>query len=376
MNAIQTAREGGHFFALRFMHEPGGEMKRNFLVHWMLQPTISLSLFHPTLPKHDTKKDIIVAVIDTGVDTTHPFLRKNIWANPNENEANQTQTRLPNSVNDSKSLSNRIRDRYKDTKSLDKNFKNKYQDTNLEDNDGNGYAGDFHGWNFSSNTPDVSDSHGHGTHVAGIILQNSGKAKSRVKIMALKYYEPGNSQEANLKNTIRAIEYAVKMGAKIINYSAGGFQPSPAEREIIRWAGRKGVLVVAAAGNEAVDTDIVGFYPASYDLENVISVTALNGRDQILPSSNYGAHSVQFAARGEKMVSTLPGNHWGEMTGTSQATAVVTGKLVQIMDELKDDKDVVEHSALVLAALRRQSTSLPQLVTKTRYAKKIMSADL
>ncbi|MES3037103.1 MAG: S8 family peptidase [Bdellovibrionota bacterium] len=351
-------------------------MKRNFLVHWMLQPTISLSLFHPTLPKHDTKKDIIVAVIDTGVDTTHPFLRKNIWANPNENEANQTQTRLPNSVNDSKSLSNRIRDRYKDTKSLDKNFKNKYQDTNLEDNDGNGYAGDFHGWNFSSNTPDVSDSHGHGTHVAGIILQNSGKAKSRVKIMALKYYEPGNSQEANLKNTIRAIEYAVKMGAKIINYSAGGFQPSPAEREIIRWAGRKGVLVVAAAGNEAVDTDIVGFYPASYDLENVISVTALNGRDQILPSSNYGAHSVQFAARGEKMVSTLPGNHWGEMTGTSQATAVVTGKLVQIMDELKDDKDVVEHSALVLAALRRQSTSLPQLVTKTRYAKKIMSADL
>ncbi len=143
-------------------------------------------------------RDIVVAIIDTGIDVNHPLIKSHLWVNPNEK-------------------------------------------ANGSDNDGNGYAGDLHGWNFVSNNNDISDNHGHGTHVAGIILQ---KAHSdRVKFMILKYYDPFITTDDNLLNTVKAIHYAIKMKANIINYSGGGDIKSPLEEAAIRDAQKQGILL-------------------------------------------------------------------------------------------------------------------------------------
>ncbi|WP_413570035.1 S8 family peptidase [Bdellovibrio sp. HCB117] len=231
-------------------------------------------------------RDIVVAIIDTGVDINHPLIRDHLWVNPNDQK-------------------------------------------NTLDDDGNGYADDLHGWNFVSNNSDISDNHGHGTHVAGIILQ---KAKTqKVKFMILKYYDPLQSGDDNLLATVKAIRYATKMKADIINYSGGGDSRSPLEEAAIRDAQKQGIVFVAAAGNEGRDTDRVGYYPAGYRLSNIISVAAVDSRKRLLASSNYGSKSVDIAAPGKNVFSSLPGGRYGFMTGTSQATAWVSGLVASLL---------------------------------------------
>ncbi|WP_253720832.1 S8 family peptidase [Bdellovibrio bacteriovorus] len=231
-------------------------------------------------------RDIVVAIIDTGVDVNHPLIRDHLWVNPNDQK-------------------------------------------NTIDDDGNGYADDLHGWNFVSNNSDISDNHGHGTHVAGIILQ---KAKTqKVKFMILKYYDPLQSGDDNLLATVKAIRYATKMKADIINYSGGGDSRSPLEEAAIRDAQKQGIVFVAAAGNEGRDTDRVGYYPAGYRLSNIISVAAVDSRKRLLASSNYGSKSVDIAAPGKNVFSSLPGGRYGFMTGTSQATAWVSGLVASLL---------------------------------------------
>lgn len=238
---------------------------------------VSFSSFADSFVEH---KDIVVAIIDTGVDIHHPLIRNHLWVNP-------------------------------------------YEKNNGKDNDGNGYAGDIHGWNFVSNNNDLSDNHGHGTHVAGIILQ---KARSqRLKFMILKYYDPFSSNDDNLLNTVKAIRYATAMKADIINYSGGGDSRSPLEEAAIRDAQKHGILFVAAAGNEGRNTDLVGFYPAGYRLSNIISVAAMDSQKRLLASSNYGSRTVDIVAPGKDIYSSLPGGRYGPMSGTSQATAWVSG---------------------------------------------------
>ncbi|WP_415062119.1 S8 family peptidase [Bdellovibrio sp.] len=233
-------------------------------------------------------RDIVVAIIDTGVDISHPLIRNHLWVNPREQK-------------------------------------------NAFDDDGNGYADDLHGWNFASNNNDLSDNHGHGTHVAGIILQ---KARSqRVKFMILKYYDPLKSGDDNLLSTVKAIRYAIKMKADIINYSGGGDERSPLEEAAIRDAQKQGILFVAAAGNEGRNTDRVGFYPAGYRLSNIISVAAMDSRKRLLASSNYGSQSVDIVAPGKNVFSSLPGGKYGFMTGTSQATAWVSGLAASLLTQ-------------------------------------------
>ncbi|MCS6838684.1 MAG: S8 family serine peptidase [Bdellovibrionaceae bacterium] len=235
---------------------------------------------------------LVVAVIDTGCDLKHEDLADNYWTNPGE-----------------------IRDG--------------------KDNDGNGFVDDIHGWNFVSNNNDLTDNHGHGTHVAGIIgaIANNGKGLAgvspKVRLMCLKYYDPKNPSD-HLKNTIKAIQYAIKMKAHIINYSGGGIEPSAEEQSIIEAAQNQGILFVAAAGNERSNSDIHKYYPADYGLENIISVTAIDPSNSILPSSNYGTQTVDLAAPGHNILSTLPGSTYGFMTGTSQATAFVSGAAVLV----------------------------------------------
>jgi subtilisin family serine protease len=273
---------------------------------------------------------IVVAVIDTGCDLNHEDLAGNYWVNSKE-------SKTPNG----------------------------------QDTDGNGFVDDYYGWNFAGNNNDLTDNHGHGTHIAGIIgaIANNGKGivgiSPKVRIMCLKYYDPKTPSD-HLRNTVAAIHYAIKMGAHIINYSGGGLEPSPEERAAIELAEKKGILFVAAAGNERSNSDVHKYYPADYGLSNIISVTAINPSSQILASSNYGTETVDIAAPGQNILSTLPGSNYGFMTGTSQATAFVTGAAVLVM---------AHHPEFNYLDVKKYILSTgdvdPNLIAKTRTSRQL-----
>lgn len=230
---------------------------------------------------------VVVAVIDTGIDPFHPDLSQNIWHD--------------------------------------------YRD----------HAPNIYGWNFVLDRPNPNDDHGHGTHVSGIIGAVSDPQSGvsgvahHVSIMALKYYSDANPGSVNLQNTIRAINFAIDHGAKIINYSGGGPEFSEDEYLAIKRAETAGILFVAAVGNDHENTDLVEnyFYPSAYHLSNMISVAATDINNNILPSSNWGKTHVDVAAPGENIYSTLPGGKYGYMSGTSQATAFVTGIAVLLLSK-------------------------------------------
>lgn len=226
-------------------------------------------------------------------------------------------------------------------------------DTNHPDLKGHVYKS----WNFVSNSPSAMDDHGHGTHIAGIIL----KLAPNAQILNLKYYETSLPGILTLRNSIQALEMAVKENVDIINYSGGGYGYSEEEHKILKVAEAKGILVIAAAGNEASNTDMKRYYPADYRLSNIMSITAISEAQKLVSSSNFGAHSVDLAAPGENILSTLPKNEYGSMTGTSQATAYVSGVAALMLSNRKfsHPSKVIEH--LVLTA-----DEAPALFKKTK----------
>lgn len=305
------------------IHKKWGLVKSNALDAWQLTTG---------------SREIVVAIADTGIDVNHPDLKNNLWKNPGET-------------------------------GLDKNGKDKA--TNGVDDDGNGYVDDVHGWNFVNNNHDLTDNHGHGTHIAGIIGAEGGNnygvtgVAPKVSLMVLKYFDP-NSAGDNLKNTIRAFNYAVQMNAHIINYSGGGLEFSPPEYNAVKRAEQKGILFVAAAGNERTNSDFNKYYPADYPLDNIISVTAINPTLRVLSSSNYGVNTVDIAAPGENIYSTLPNKSFGPMTGTSQATAFVSGVAALLMAHNRDfDAKAVRKYIL------RTGDNLEWLRSKTSTSKKL-----
>lgn len=221
--------------------------------------------------KFKKNKEIIVAVVDTGIQGDHDFLKNNIY--------------LPG------------------RQVTKENF-----------------GVDFSGEKITF-TP--TDAHGHGTHVAGIVKS----VFPDVKILPLKYYNPKGSGQSNLEATIKALKFAVDNNVDVINYSGGGPEASVEELRVLKEAEKKGILVIAAAGNERsnIDDKRNAYYPASYGLSNIITVGAHDDGLNIIPSSNYGKNSVDIAAPGYRIRSAIPGNGAGYMTGTSQATAFVTG---------------------------------------------------
>ena len=233
--------------------------------------------------------EVIVAVIDTGVDYTHPDLADNMWINEEEIPGNGI------------------------------------------DDDGNGYVDDVYGYDFYHYDGDPMDDGYHGTHCAGTIggVGNNGVGVAgvnwNVRIMALKFLGPYGGWTSD---AILAIDYAIKMGATLTSNSWGGFGYSQSLYESIARARDAGQLFVAAAGNYAWDNDGTWpAYPASYELENIISVAATDHNDQMAYFSNYGATSVDLAAPGVDIYSTFPQGQgsYGTISGTSMAAPHVAG---------------------------------------------------
>jgi subtilisin family serine protease len=271
-------------------------------------------------------KTVTVAVIDTGIDYTHPELTDHLWHN-----------------------------------GLDP--------ANGEDDDQNGYIDDDLGFDFVHDVRLPYDTHGHGTHIAGIVAGYAEgnytpnayddvhspllSCKPNVKIMALKYYDNNGAGYNNLKNTVRSIEYAIANGADIINYSGGGADPSASEQKALARADKHGILIVSAAGNDGRNNDRRPYYPANYGFKNGISVGSVNKFGRLLPSSNFGL-TVDVAAQGLMILSTVPNGKHGTMSGTSQATALVSGLAASIMS-LRLDSTAAE----VKDAIIKGSTPLP-----------------
>jgi uncharacterized repeat protein (TIGR01451 family) len=236
--------------------------------------------------------DMVVAVIDSGMDMAHEDLAANIWTNPGEIPGNGI------------------------------------------DDDGNGYVDDVHGWDFSRDDNDPSDTEaacmGHGTHTSGTVgaVGNNGIGVTGVnwdvKVMPLKIFRTYLKVlcSASSADIIDAVEYAADMGVRVSNNGYGGGSFSQAEYDAIL-ASRS--IFVAAAGNKGRNNDSTPSYPASYTLDNVIAVAATDHNDAPASFSNYGIQSVDLSAPGVNILSTLPGNTYDYYDGTSMASPHVAG---------------------------------------------------
>jgi subtilisin family serine protease len=243
-------------------------------------------------------EDVVVAVLDTGVDYNHEDLSANMWTRPD--------TLAP------------------------------YHDNEL------GTIDDLNGFNAIDNATDPMDDNGHGTHCAGIIgaegendLGIAG-VNWKVQIMPLKFMNAGGS--GTTKDAIEAINYAIErkkagVNVRIISASWGSTQRSRALEAVIRKAYENDILFVAAAGNSSTDNDRIPHFPSSYNVPNVISVAALDRHDQLASFSNFGAKSVAIAAPGVDILSTWLGNAYEEKSGTSMATPVVSGVAALVLAE-------------------------------------------
>ncbi|UUO05366.1 S8 family serine peptidase [Blastopirellula sp. J2-11] len=237
--------------------------------------------------------NVVVAVIDTGVDYTHPDLIHSMWVNPGEIAGDGI------------------------------------------DNDGNGFVDDVYGYDFLNNDGDPLDDNMHGTHVAGTIAAEGENAAgvvgvaSSASIMALKFLSASGS--GSTADAVRALNYATMMkklyGVNVVatNNSWGGGEYSSALYNAIKASGDEDILFVAAAGNNGTNNDVTPQYPASYGLDNVISVAATDHNDQLAGFSNYGASSVDIAAPGVGIVSTITRGRYLSLSGTSMAAPHVSG---------------------------------------------------
>ncbi|MEW6416694.1 MAG: S8 family serine peptidase [Nitrospirota bacterium] len=243
--------------------------------------------------------NVIVAVIDTGVDYNHQDLSVNMWQNPGEIAGNGI------------------------------------------DDDNNGYIDDIYGVDTCNNDSDPMDDNSHGTHCSGTIgaTGNNGigvvGVNWNVKIMALKFISAGGSGYTS--DAIECLEYAIMMkqdygqNIKITSNSWGGGSYSQALYDAIQLAGNANILFVAAAGNSKSDNDTYHIYPSSYGLPNIISVAATDHSDNLASFSNWGLAAVDVAAPGVNVLSSTLGNNYDYFSGTSMATPHVAGLAALIL---------------------------------------------
>ncbi len=230
---------------------------------------------------------MVVAVIDTGVDFNHPDLKDNLWTNQAE-------------LNGKAGV----------------------------DDDNNGVIDDIHGFNAITGTGNAMDDQGHGSHVSGTIGAKGNDGKGivgvnwDVRIMAVKFLDANGS--GTLENALKAIDYATKMGAKVMSNSWGGGGFSQTLFDAIKRSNEAGAIFIAAAGNDSSNNDSNPSYPASYDVPNIISVAAIDNQGATAGFSNYGKRSVHLGAPGVNIYSST-GGAYDSWSGTSMATPHVAG---------------------------------------------------
>ena len=218
----------------------------------------------------------VVAVIDSGIDFTHPDLANNQWINPRPSTAN-----------------------------------------------------DLHGWDFVTGSAEIIDEHGHGTAVAGLIAADGNNSVGvsgvmwRAGLMSLRVLD--NTGTGDIANAVEAIDYAVSHGAQVINLSWGTSGESTALKEAIERALKREVLVVCSAGNNGKNLDTTPYYPSSFGLKNLITVAASDNLDQPASWSNWSSRKVIVAAPGIDVLTTQRGGGYATVTGTSAAAPIVTG---------------------------------------------------
>ncbi|MBY0385414.1 S8 family serine peptidase, partial [bacterium] len=277
--------------------------------------------------------DMIVAVIDTGVDYTHEELAENMWRNPGESSNGR--------------------------------------ETNGIDDDNNGYIDDVVGWDFAAkdNKPyDITSgagNPGHGTHVAGVIAAKSENGKGivgvapNIKIMAMRFISEKGS--GTTEAAVSAIKYAVDNGAKVLSNSWGS-EGDDGEGQIlkdaIQYAMDNGVLFVAAAGNSSYNNDnpAKASVPASYDHDNIISVAAIDKNNRLASFSSYGLTTVDIGAPGVDVYSSIPKNKYMSLDGTSMACPHVSGAAALYWSKnpqasLMEVKNAILKSAAPISAL-------------------------
>lgn len=270
------------------------------------------------------KREVIVALIDTGVDTVHPDLAGSLWVNPGEIPGDGI------------------------------------------DNDGNGYVDDINGWNFYMDQPSLCSGNedSHGTHTAGIIAAGRGDGgiagiagNTQVKVMVLKVLG-GPMGIGSPESVIKAIRYAEANGASICNLSFG---TSRYFENLAQTIQNSKMLFVIASGNgdkggNGLDTDLSPVYPAAFPFDNIISVASISWDGTLVKSSNYGLGSVDIAAPGSYILSTVPGQRYAFFSGTSMAAPMVAGGAALLYSyrtdfNLTDVKNVLLATATPMESL-------------------------
>ncbi len=256
---------------------------------------------------------VVIAVIDSGIDFSHPDLANNRWINPAPEP-----------------------------------------------------DGDINGWDYITDTSAIIDEQGHGTSIAGIIAAEGNNAEGvsgvmwHAGLMSLRVLD--NTGTGNIADAVEAIDYAVSHGAQVINISWGTSGESMALKGALQRAIRQGVVVVCSAGNGGQDIDQIPYYPASFNIADLIAVAASDNLDQLSSWSNRGHGHVSVAAPGTDILTTRMGGGYWMVTGTSASAPLVSG-VAGLLKSYRPGaapaviRRAVENSARQVAGLTGQVSS-------------------